>query len=109
MCCCEANAKASGSRIIEPWHLPITKGLQECIQDFKKMDDAIELQPIVDHLAKLPPLDLAYSEGTEAELPGIVGGLGVALARAFKIIDPELKNPQTRHWDRANQIFELLL
>ena len=32
----------------------------------------------------------------------------MALARTFTIIDPELKNPQTKHWERAFQIFDLL-
>ena len=27
----------------------------------------------------------------------------------FKIIDPDLKNPQARHWERSFQIFDLLL
>jgi hypothetical protein len=38
-----------------------------------------------------------------------VGGLSVALARAFKIIDPNLKNPATEHWRRSFQIFDLML
>jgi hypothetical protein len=47
--------------------------------------EQIELAPILDHLTARP----------------IVGGLSVALARAFKIIDPDLKNPQARHWQRS--------
>jgi hypothetical protein len=39
----------------------------------------------------------------------VVGGLSVALARTFRIVEPGLKNPQTRHWERAFQIFDLLL
>jgi hypothetical protein len=39
----------------------------------------------------------------------VVGGLTVALARSFKIIDPETHNPSTTHWERATQIFDLLL
>jgi hypothetical protein len=105
----EANAKASGAVIIEPWHLPITTGLQQCIEVFKRMDEAIALQPILDRLAKQPPLELDYGEETEAMLPNLVGGVSVALARAFKIIDPELKNPQTKQWERATQLFDLLL
>ena len=105
----DANAKASGAVIMQPWNLPITTGLQECIQAFKKMDETIALQPILDRLAKRPPLELDYSEETEASLPGVVGGLSVALARAFKIIDPELKNPRIKQWERANQMFDLLL
>jgi hypothetical protein len=31
------------------------------------------------------------------------------LARAFTIIEPDLKNPQTRHWEQAMGVFNLLL
>jgi hypothetical protein len=31
------------------------------------------------------------------------------LARCFKIIERDLKNPQTTHWERSFQIFGLLL
>jgi hypothetical protein len=54
-------------------------------------------------------LDPSYSEETEARLPAIAGGLGVALARTFKVIDSRLKNPATEHWERAFQIFDQLL
>ena len=73
------------------------------------MDETIELQPILDQLEKRPPLGLVYSDETEGMLPGIGGGLTVALARAFKILDPGLKHPNSEHWDRANRIFDLLL
>ena len=105
----EAIAKANGRLIIEPFDLPITKGLQERIQEFKLIDEQIELQPILDHLTARPPLDLAYSENTENRLPVIVGGLSVALARAFKIVDRELKNPRTEHWQQCISIFDLLM
>jgi Domain of unknown function (DUF1931) len=67
------------------------------------------MAPILDHLTARPALDLVNSEETEGQLPVIVGGLSVALARAFKIIDPDLKNPQTKHWQRSFQLFDLLL
>ena len=105
----QANAKANGRDIIEPFHLPIGNGLQERIHEFRKMDSEIALEPILAHLSTLPPLALAYSSATEEELPRIVGGLSVALARAFTIIDPGLKNPSTEHWERAFRMFDLLL
>src|SRR5918997_6028824 len=95
----QATAKANSRDIIEPWDLPITKGLQESIREFEKLDEDVELQQILEQLAALPPLDLTYSEETEARLPGIVGGLSLGLARTFKVIDPKLKNPQTEHWE----------
>jgi uncharacterized protein DUF1931 len=69
----------------------------------------IELKSILEHIAELPPLNLTYSYDTEERLPGVVGGLSVALARTFTIIDPDLTNPQTRHWERVFRIFNLLL
>jgi hypothetical protein len=39
--------------------------------------------------------DLLYSDETEARLPVIAGGVSLALARTFKIIDPQVKNPAT--------------
>lgn len=105
----EANAKAGGDVLIEPRNLPITAGLQECIEQFRKMDEQIELAPLLDRLAHRPPLQFSYSDETEAMLPDLAGGFGVALAQALKIIEPDLKNPQTRQWELATRIFELLL
>src|SRR6266850_3123528 len=105
----QAAAKANGRDIIEPHDLPVTKGLQECIHAFREIDEEIELQPILDHLTSRPPLDRAYSVETEARFPAIAGGLSVALARSFRIIDPLLKNPQTEHWRRSIRLLDLLL
>jgi hypothetical protein len=105
----QAAAKANGRDLVQPSDLPITKGLQESIHDFDDIDEEIELQPILDQLAALPPLDLSFSEEVQARLPAIVGGLSVALARTFRIIDPGLKNPRTEQWERAFRLFNLLL
>jgi hypothetical protein len=105
----EAAAKANDRVFIEPFDLPITKGLQESIHEFRKMDEQIELQPILAHLTPRPPHDLAYGEDTESRLPEVVGGLSEALARTFKIIDGNLKNPAIRHWQQYFRIFDLLM
>ncbi|MER7246983.1 DUF1931 family protein [Kribbella sp. NPDC000426] len=89
--------------------LPITKGLQESIHAFREIDDEIDLKPILAQLTKWPPLDVTLAEETESRLPEVVGGLSVALARTFKVIDPDVKNPQTTHWEDAFHIFSLLL
>ena len=82
----EAVAKANGRVIIEPFDLPITRGLQQRIHEFENIDEQIELRPILDHLTAQPPLELAHGENTERRLPAVVGGLSVALASAFKIM-----------------------
>lgn len=105
----QATAKANSRDVIERWDLPITKGLQESIHNFRKMDQDIELEPILDELAARPQLDVTLSEETTADLPRIAGGVSVALARAFKLLDTRLENPSSEHWDRAFQLFRLLM
>jgi hypothetical protein len=105
----EANAKANLRDIIEPWDLPITKGLQERIHEFRKLDAEVGLEPLLEDLATWPQLELELSDEARAQLPDIAGGSSVALARVFTILDTKLRNPSTEHWDRASQLFELLL
>jgi hypothetical protein len=69
----EAAAKANGRDLIDPFDLPITKGLQESVHAFRKLDQEVELEPILESLAALPPLDLACSVETDARLSEIAG------------------------------------
>lgn len=105
----EAIAKANGRDVIQPYDLPIPKGLQQRIQEFTGLDEVIEMRTILEDIATRPQLDLSTSSETDAELPRVAGGLSVALAHTFKIIDSELKNPQTEHWERSFRLFDLLL
>lgn len=105
----ERNAKYNGRDLIFEPDLPITKGLQETLQEFRRMDTALELKPVLDALAALPPLDLEVAEDVRNLLPELAGALVVAYARVLKELDPSLKNPQTEHHERAERVFNLLL
>jgi hypothetical protein len=105
----QAAARFNDRGMLEFGDLPITKGLQESIHNFRKLNEEIELRPILDHLAMRPQLDLLYSDDLLHRFPEIAGGISVALAHSFKIIDPALRNPSTEHWGRAFQLFNLLL
>jgi hypothetical protein len=105
----QATAKANDRDIIRTCDLPITKGLQESIHRFRAIDEEVELKPILEQLATHPPLDRAPDQDTEAAYPDIIGGLSLSLAQSFKILHPDLKNPQTQHWDEARAVFDLLL
>jgi hypothetical protein len=105
----QATAKANLRDVIEPWDLPITKGLEERIHEFKKVDSEVDLDTILEKLAARPQLDLALSEETQGRLPEVAGGLSVALAHVFTIIDPKMKNPSSEHWERAFRVFRQLL
>lgn len=104
----QAAAKANGRDLIEVQDVPVTKGLQESIHAFRNIDEELGLTPILEHLAKFPPLHLGYSAGLEERIPEIVGGITVGLARLFKVIDPEMKNPQTEHWEKVAEIYAIL-
>jgi hypothetical protein len=56
--CGETAAKASGRNVVEPFNLPITKGLQDRIHAFKATDEEMALAPILNPLARQRPLDL---------------------------------------------------
>lgn len=105
----QATAKANERDVVHLSDLPITKGLQESIHRFRKVDHEIELQPILDQLTSRPPLDREPDDETEASYPEIVGGLSLALAQTFKILEPKLKNPQSHDWERVRAVFDLLL
>ncbi len=105
----QATAKANGRDIIEPWDLPITAGLQQCMHQFGRIDEDIELRPILDSLAARPPLASALSEETQARLPLLFGGISVALARTFHVLDAELTAVHTDEWDRAFSIVQILI
>ena len=104
-----ATAKANDRDVIQPWDLPITKGLQENIHAFRKLDTETGLEDVLERLAALPPLELALADETEVRLPQIAGGLSLCLAQAFTIVDPNVKNPQTVQWERVFRLFNLLL
>jgi hypothetical protein len=105
----QGPARANGRDIIQPYDLPITAGLRQCIFDFRELNEQVDVQPILDQLTYRPPLDFALSAETEAQLAEIAGGITVALARAFKLLDPNMRNPHNEQWERVTRLFELLL
>ncbi len=104
-----AIAKANGRDVVQRQDIPITKGIQEAMHAFRALDQDVELDPILEQLTRRPPLDLVYSDETKDELPHLAGGLGLALARTFPILDEDLETLQPRHWDRAGRVFDVLL
>jgi hypothetical protein len=105
----QACAKSNSRDIIQPTDLPVTKGLQESMHQFVKLDQEIEVEPLLEQLTARPPLDMALSEETSQRLPEVAGGLSLALGRTLKVIEPEVKAAHTELWERAFRIFELLL
>jgi histone H3/H4 len=105
----EARAKADDRDVIEPRDLPITKGLQESIHRFRRLELGAEVRPMLAEIATRPQLDLGVAVDVDEVLPDVAGGVSLALGHTFRLIDPTLRNPATEHWERAFRIFDLLL
>jgi hypothetical protein len=105
----QETAGANGRDVVEVRDLPITKGLRDRMREFRRIDQEAQLGSLLDDIAAIPQLDLAVSVEVEEELPLIAGGLSLALVRTFPIIDPNVRNPQTEQWERAQRVFDLLL
>jgi hypothetical protein len=102
-------ARWNGRDVIAPQDLPITKGLQEQIRAFGKFEEADQIRQLLRGTVRRPPDDVTFGDETEDVLIEVIGGLGVALARSFRLLDEHLKKPTTEHWDRAFQLFRLLV
>lgn len=103
------NASYNNRDIIMEPDLPLTKGILERRQEFRRYEESIDLKPILEHLATYPPLERTLSLEVEAMLPELVGTLAMIAGRAMKIIDPDVKNPGSELWDRVLHLMELML
>ena len=103
------SARWNGRDVIAPQDLPITKGIQERMREFDKIDEAEEIRELLREVVRRPPADVTLAEETEQLLPELFGGLSIALARSFRVIDAKLAHPATEHWERAFDLFRLVL
>lgn len=103
------TAKWNSRDVIAPQDLPITKGLQERMREFAKMDEAEDLRRLLRASLRRPPDDITFGEETEDVLGEVFGGISVALARTFRIMDESVRNPTTTDWDRVFALSRLLL
>jgi hypothetical protein len=78
------------------------------MREFDKLDEAEEIRDLLRQVVRRPPADVTFSEDTEQMLPELFGGLSIALARSFRLIDPTSDTPSTQHWERAFAFFRLI-
>ncbi|MDG4667234.1 DUF1931 family protein [Mycobacterium sp. 236(2023)] len=102
------SAKWNGRDVVVAQDLPITKGIQERMREFDKLEEAQEIRELLRRVVRQPPADVTFAEDTDQLLPELFGGLSVALARSFRVVDPTVSNPSTEHWDRVFTIFRLV-
>ncbi len=102
------SAKWNGRDVVVAQDLPITKGVQERMREFDKLEEAEEIRELLRQVVRQPPGDVTFAEDTERLLPELFGGLSIALARSFRVVDPKVSNPSTEHWDRVFTLFRLV-
>ncbi len=105
----ERNANLNGRDVIWLSDLPITKGLQETVIEFKKLSEEIEVKDILEFLTTTPPLKYPLSVDLEEKLPEILGALFVVLARIIKEIDNNDRALDHKTIATANKIMDLTL
>ena len=102
------SAKWNGRDVIVAQDLPITKGVQERMREFDKLEEAEEIRELLRQVVRQPPGEVAFAEDAERLLPELFGGLSIALARSFRVVDATVSNPSTEHWNRVFTFFRLV-
>ena len=105
----ERNANMNGRDVIWESDLPVTKGLQETIIAFKKLEEELSVDDILEFLASVPPLKYPLSAELEAKLPEITGALLVVLAKVIKAVDDEARALNHEAIEKASQVLDLTL
>jgi len=102
------SAKWNGRDVVVAQDLPITKGVQERMREFDKLEEADEIRELLRQEVREPPSDVTFAEDTEQLLPELFGGLSIALARSFRVLDPKVSSPSTENWNRVFTLFQLV-
>lgn len=105
----ERNAKYNGREVIWESDLPLTKGLLETVNEFKKLEQEYSLKDILDHLATYPPLKYPLEVEVENKLPEYVGALLVVFARVMKSLDEENRTVSHELIEKTKKVMDLTL
>ena len=105
----EGNARYNGRDVIWMCDVPLTKAMKESMQKFKELEEELELQPILDHLAKLPPLKYGLEEELEKKLPDLVGTLIYVMANITKEFSQKDRTISSEEMEKAERILNLMI
>ena len=93
--------------IMEP-DMPVTKGFEESLRQFKELEEEVDLQDVLTFLEQIPPLKYPISAELEAKLPEYIGALMLIIAKVLKEIGAERK-PSKEDIERTGRILDLTL
>ncbi len=102
------KAGYNGRDIIMESDMPLTKGFEESIREFKKLEEEVDIQDILAFLEKIPPLKYPISAELEAKLPEYIGALMLIIARVLKEIGAD-RRPSSEDIKKTEKILDLTL
>ncbi len=105
----ERNASYNARDVIWESDVPLTKGFLESMQKFRKLEEEVELQDVLNFLATMPPLKYPLEAELEKKLPEIVGTLIYILANLIKSISPDTRKPSSEDIEKAGRVLDLTM
>jgi hypothetical protein len=105
----ELSASMNNRDVIWESDLPITKGLQEAIIEFRKLEEELPVEDILEQLTHYPVLKYELSPEVEAKLPEITGTMLVVMAKVMKHINNESRQVTSELIEKSKDILDLTL
>jgi hypothetical protein len=105
----ERNASYNNRDVIWECDVPLTKGFLESIQKFKKLEEEVALEDVLNFLASMPPLKYPLEAELEKKLPEITGTLIYILANIIKSISPDTRKPSSEDIEKAGRVLDLTM
>jgi len=105
----ERNASYNNRDVIWESDVPLTKGFLESMQKFRKLEEEVELEDVLNFLATMPPLKYPLEAELEKKLPEIVGTLIYVLANLIKSISPDTRKPSSEDIEKAGRVLDLTM
>ena len=102
------KAGYNGRDIIMESDMPITKGFEESLRQFKELEEEVDIQDVLAFLEKIPPLKYPISAELEAKLPEYIGALMLIIAKVLKEVGAE-RRPSVEDIEKTERILDLTL
>ncbi|GAB6065886.1 DUF1931 family protein [Aquifex pyrophilus] len=101
----ENRARFNGRNFIALADLNITKALEEHIENFKKIEEDMGVDELLEYISFIPPVEMEVGEDLRSEYRNIMGGLLLMYASVIKGATGE-KKPSRSAMEFVNRIVD---
>jgi len=105
----QLSTSMNGRDIIWESDLPITKGFQEAIVEFRKLEEELLIEDILEQMTHYPVMKYNLSPEVEDKLPEITGTMFVIMAKIMKNLNEESRQVTTELIEKSKEILDLTL